>query len=58
MSVSGIGQSYYQNNVETTKRAKNVNSTEETNSFVSKVVEKSQNVSETRIMANIPTRVL
>ena len=47
MAISGIGQSYYQNNVEITKRAKNVNSTEETNSFVSKVVEKSQNVSET-----------
>ena len=47
MAISGVGQSYYQNNVEITKRAKNVNSTEETNSFVSKVVEKSQNVSET-----------
>ena len=47
MAISGIGQSYYQNSVETTKRAKSVNSTEETNSFVNKVVEKSQNISET-----------
>ena len=28
MSISGIGQNYYQNNVATTKRTKNINSTE------------------------------
>ena len=32
MSVSGIGQNYYQNNVATTKSTKNVNSTGETGS--------------------------
>ena len=30
MSISGVGQSYYQNDVATTKNAKSVNSTEET----------------------------
>ena len=28
MSISGVGQNYYQNNVATTKSTKNVNSTE------------------------------
>lgn len=32
MSISGVGQSYYQNNVATTKSTKSVNSTEETGS--------------------------
>lgn len=40
MAISGVGQSYYQNNVETTKRAKSVNSTKETNGFAGKVTEK------------------
>jgi len=30
MAISGVGQSYYQNNVATTKSTKSVNSTEET----------------------------
>ena len=29
MAISGVGQSYYQNNVTTMKSTKNVNSTEE-----------------------------
>lgn len=41
MAISGVGQSYYQNNVVTTKSTKSVNSTEETNSFAGKVIEKS-----------------
>ena len=32
MAISGVGQSYYQNNVATTKSTKSVNSTEETGS--------------------------
>lgn len=31
MSVNGVGQNYYQNDVVTTKSTKNVNSTEKSN---------------------------
>ena len=41
MSISGVGQSYYQNNVETTKSTKNANNTEKPDGFVGKVAEKS-----------------
>ena len=41
MSISGVGQNYYHNNVATTKSAKNVNSTEKTDGFAGKVTEKS-----------------
>ena len=41
MSISGVGQSYYQNNVATTKSTKNVNSTEKTDRFAARVAEKS-----------------
>ena len=41
MAISGVGQSYYQNNVATTKSTRNVNSMGETNSFADKVTEKS-----------------
>ncbi|MDE6749554.1 MAG: hypothetical protein K2K21_10940 [Lachnospiraceae bacterium] len=41
MSVNGIGQNYYQNDVATTKSTKNVNSTEKADGFVGKVKEKS-----------------
>jgi hypothetical protein len=40
MSISGVGQSYYQNNVATTKSTKNVNSTEKTDRFAARVAEK------------------
>lgn len=41
MSVSGVGQNYYQNNVVTTKSTKGVNSTERADGFAGKVTEKS-----------------
>ena len=41
MAISGVGQSYYQNNVATTKSTKSVNGMGETNSFAGKVTEKS-----------------
>lgn len=41
MSISGVGQNYYHNNVATTKSTKNVNSTEKTDGFAGKVTEKS-----------------
>ena len=33
MAISGVGQSYYQNNVATTKSTKSVNSTGETGQY-------------------------
>ena len=59
MSVSGIGQNYYQNYITTTKSTKSVNSTEETNSFTDKVAEKSmesQSVSETGNIGSVSTK--
>lgn len=41
MSISGVGQNYYHNNVATMKSTKNVNSTEKTEGFAGKVTEKS-----------------
>ncbi len=41
MSISGVGQNYYQSNVATTKNTKNVNSTEKTDGFAGKVTDKS-----------------
>ena len=41
MSISGVGQNYYQNNVATTKSSKNINSTEKTDGFAGKVTDKS-----------------
>lgn len=41
MAISGVGQNYYQNSVETTKSTKGVNSTEKTGGFAGKVAEKS-----------------
>lgn len=41
MSISGVGQNYYHNNVATTKSTKNVNRTEKTDGFAGKVTEKS-----------------
>ncbi|MDE6319227.1 MAG: hypothetical protein K2M22_05910 [Lachnospiraceae bacterium] len=40
MAISGVIQSYYQNNAVTAKSAKRVNSTEETDNFAGKVTEK------------------
>lgn len=41
MSISGVGQNYYHNNVATMKSTKNVNGTEKTEGFAGKVTEKS-----------------
>ena len=41
MSVNGIGQNYYHNNLATTRSTKNINSTEKTDSFAGKIAEKS-----------------
>ena len=41
MNISGVGQSYYQNNAATTESTKNVNSTKKTDGFVAKVTDKS-----------------
>ena len=41
MNISGVGQSYYQNNAATTKSTQNLNSTEKTDGFVAKVTDKS-----------------
>ncbi len=41
MSISGVGQNYYQNNVTTTKSTKNINSTEKTDGFAGKATDKS-----------------
>ena len=41
MSVGGVGQNYYQNNVVTTKSTKGVNRTEKADGFAGKVTEKS-----------------
>ncbi len=41
MSISGVGQNYYQNNAATAKSTKNINSTEKTDGFAGKVTDKS-----------------
>lgn len=41
MSISGVGQNYYHNDVATMKSTKNVNCTEKTEGFAGKVTEKS-----------------
>jgi hypothetical protein len=41
MNISGVGQSYYQNNAATAKSTQNLNSTEKTDGFVAKVTDKS-----------------
>ena len=40
MSISGIGQNYYHNNVATVRNTKNVNSTGKNDGFAGKVTEK------------------
>ena len=40
MSVNGIGQNYYHNNVATVRNTKNVNSTGKNDGFAGKVTEK------------------
>ena len=53
MSVSGVGQNYYQNNIATTKGIKGVNSKEKADGFAGKVTEKSSVSSEDMTLEEI-----